>query len=246
MAETLSSAKGLPLSNTRGKRRRWVRLLVVILALPVIILLAAGFWPTPADFHGDEWTAGAGPGRGGLDRPFPAMMVRADSPITDDKTRLGRLLFFDPVLSGDNDISCATCHHPDLGFTDGRGQAMGKGAHGLGPGRTGGSVVRRGSPTIWNAAFNHKQFWDGRAKDLEDQAQNPIKSETEMAQNPEELVGELKAIPEYVRLFDSTFGGSGGSNISLDSMVKAIASFERTLTANNTPFDRYTKGDTSA
>ncbi|HEU4391879.1 MAG TPA: parallel beta-helix domain-containing protein, partial [Blastocatellia bacterium] len=220
--------------------------LIVIVAIPVLILLAAGLWPAPHDFHGDESTAGAGAGRGGLDRPFPAMIVRADSPVTDDKVKLGRLLFFDPVLSGDNDISCATCHHPDLGFTDGRGQAMGKGGHGLGPSRAGGSVVRRGSPTIWNAAYNRKQFWDGRATDLEDQAQNPIKSEIEMAQNPDELVRELKAIPEYVQLFDSTFGGSGGLNISMDSVVKAIAAFERTLTANYSPFDRYVKGGLEA
>jgi parallel beta-helix repeat protein len=247
MAETMSSAKELEISGTTIKRRRWVlRTVVLVLAIPVIVVLAAGLWPAPQDFRGDESTAGAGEGRGGLDRAFPSMIVRRDSPVTDDKVRLGKLLFFDPVLSGGNDISCATCHHPDLGFTDGRGQAMGKGGHGLGPARSGGSIVRRGSPTIWNAAFNRKQFWDGRATDLEDQAQNPIKSEIEMAQDPDELVRELKAIPEYVQAFDSTFGGSNGSNISLDSVVKAIAAFERTLTANNSPFDRYVKGDLEA
>ena len=247
MAETISSAKEIEIGGTTIRRkRRLLRSLIVIPAIPVIILLATGFWPAPRDFHGDESTAGAGTGRGGLDRPFPAMIVRPESPVTDDKVKLGRLLFFDPVLSGGNDISCATCHHPDLGFTDGRGQAMGKGGHGVGPARSGGSVVRRGSPTIWNAAYNRKQFWDGRATDLEDQAQNPIKSEIEMDQNPDELVRELKAIPEYVQLFDSTFGGSGGSSVSFDSVVKAIASFERTLTANNSPFDRYVKGDLEA
>src|SRR6185295_1211277 len=102
-----------------------------------------------------------------------------------------------------------TCHHPDLGLADGRGLAMGRGGKGVGPGRTGGTELRRGAPTVWNAAYSHRQFWDGRASDLEDQAQNPIQSKDEMNQDPAVLVKELAAIPEYVALFDRAFAGQG-------------------------------------
>jgi parallel beta-helix repeat protein len=178
------------------------------------------------------------------------MVVRADNATSDvknlERAELGRLLFFDPILSGANDISCATCHHPDLGFTDGRGLSMGKGGHGLGPGRAGGSVVRRGAPTLWNASYNHLQFWDGRAPDLEEQAKGPITSDIEMNENAETLVKELKAIPEYAKAFDAAFGGNDGSAVTMDNTVKAIAAFERKLTANNAPFDRYVSGDHNA
>jgi parallel beta-helix repeat protein len=175
------------------------------------------------------------------------MVARADNPVPadslDPRVQLGRLLFFDPVLSGDNTISCAVCHHPDLGFADAHGLSIGKGGRGVGAERAGGTTVKRGAPTLWNAAFNHKQFWDGRAEDLEEQARGPITSHEEMDEDPEKLIAELKAIPEYARQFDSVFGGSNGAGVTLDNLVKAIASFERTLTANNTPFDRYVSGD---
>src|SRR6185436_2735002 len=135
---------------------------------------------------------------------------------------------------------------PDLGFTDARALSMGKGGHGLGTERAGGSVVRRGAPTLWNAAFNHKQFWDGRADDLEDQAKGPITSDIEMNENPDTLVRELKDLPEYTRRFDAAFGGGNGSAVTLDNVLKAVASFERTLTANNSPFDRFVKGELNA
>src|SRR5262245_50280718 len=178
------------------------------------------------------------------------MIIHADNPVPadrkDPRIELGRLLFFDPILSGANDVSCATCHHPDLGFGDGRQLAMGKGGKGIGPDRAGGSVVKRGAPSLWNAAYNHLQFWDGRAPDLEEQARGPITSDIEMDENPENLVKELRAIPEYVRLFDGAFKGTDGSAVTVDNVLNAVASFERTLTANNSPFDRFAKGDLTA
>ena len=192
---------------------------------------------------------GVGPDRKGghqVRRAFPEMKLRANNQTTREKVELGRLLYFDPVLSGDNEQSCATCHHPDLGFSDGRNLSMGFGGKGLGPDRKGGHQVRRSAPTIWNAAFNHKQFWDGRANDLEDQARFPITSADEMNQNPDELVKELKAIPEYVQSFDKAFGGAGGSSVTMDNVTFAIAAFERTLVSNNSPFDRYAAGDAAA
>ncbi|NUO83614.1 right-handed parallel beta-helix repeat-containing protein [candidate division KSB1 bacterium] len=178
-----------------------------------------------------------------LKRPFPEMPKRADNPVTPEKIALGRWLYFEPLLSGDNDMSCAHCHHPDLGFSDNRGRAMGKGGTGIGPERKNGAVLRRGSPTIWNAAYNHRQFWDGRSRDLEDQARNPIQDQNEMAQDTTALVQELQAIPEYVRLFATAFGASNGATITFQKVTYAIAAFERTIVTSNSAFDRYANGE---
>jgi parallel beta-helix repeat protein len=238
------------LQSPARPRRLWLRALIVLLGLLIAAVLALGVWPVEADFVGDGGTAGVGTGGGGLVRQFPKMVLRADNPLPtgadDERVQLGRLLFFDPILSGANDISCATCHHPDLGFTDARALSMGKGGRGLGPQREGGAVIRRGAPTLWNAAYNHKQFWDGRADDLEDQAKGPITSDIEMNENPDVLVKELKDIPEYARRFDSAFAGHDGSAVSFDNVQKAVAAFERTLTANNSPFDRFVRGELDA
>lgn len=250
-----ASAKQMPLdrsgSPARTKPRRlWLRLILALFVVLIAGFVALGVWPLPNDFTGDEGTVGVATGGGGLKKEFPAMVIPADNSLTDAKNEervaLGRLLFFDPVLSGANDISCATCHHPDLGFSDGHGLSIGKGGHGVGPERTNGAVVKRGAPTLWNATFNHLQFWDGRAPDLEEQAKGPITSDVEMAENPDTLVGELKAIPEYAQKFDSAFGGANGSGINFDNVVKAVAAFERRLTANNAPFDRFVAGDHNA
>ncbi len=226
-----------------SKLKRLLLLLLVLLGLLCAAALSIGLYPFKADVPPGGATNGA-PGSGGLKRPFPAMVMRADNPTTDDKVELGRLLYFDPVLSGDNTQSCATCHHPDLGFSDARFTSMGKGGHGTGTERTGGTVLPRAAPTIWNAAFSFKQFWDGRADDLEDQAKFPITSEIEMNQNADELVKELKAIPAYVQQFDKAFNGRDGSALSFDNTVKAIAAFERTIVSNNSPFDHFAAGDT--
>lgn len=144
---------------------------------------------------------------------------------------LGRLLFFDPILSGEKDVACATCHHPDLSFADGRQFSVGAGGIGLGPSRVPSSsrisgvpidLEARNSPTILNAAFNAGesgrpshlglQFWDGRALGLEEQARIPITSRTEMAGDAypadvarDSVVARLRGIPEYVRLFRAAF-----------------------------------------
>ena len=123
---------------------------------------------------------------------------------------------------------------------------MGKGGKGIGRHRRGGTTIRRGSPTIWNSAYSHRQFWDGRASDLEDQAQNPIQHKDEMAQNPEELIGELRALPEYVQRFDHAFEGGNGSGLTFQNLTYAIAAFERTIISQNSRFDRYARDDQTA
>lgn len=181
-----------------------------------------------------------------LNRPFPEMVMRADNQLSDEKVELGRILFFDPVLSADNTSSCATCHHPDLGFSDNRSLSMGFGGKGIGPARRGGVTLPRNTPTVWNAAFNVRQFWDGRAADLEEQAEGPIKHADEMGQDPEELVQELMGIPAYVDSFERVFGESHASAISLETITYAIGAFERTIVTQDSKYDQYARGDRTA
>ncbi|MEM8485876.1 MAG: parallel beta-helix domain-containing protein [Bacteroidota bacterium] len=178
-----------------------------------------------------------------LDRPFPEMAIREDNALTPAKIELGRMLFFDPILSADNASSCATCHHPDLGFSDNRARSMGFGGQGIGPARTGGVLLPRNTPTIWNAAYNIRQFWDGRASDLEEQADGPIHHPDEMAQNQELLVEELAAIPAYVDLFEAAFGTP---ELTYDQVTYAIGAFERTVITSDSRYDQYARGDREA
>ena len=140
-----------------------------------------------------------------LNLPFPEMPGTAENPITPESATLGRMLFFDPILSGSNRMSCATCHHPDFGWADARPLSMGLGGEGLGPERTGGATLRRHAPTLWNTGFSHAQFWDGRAPTLEEQAAFPIMAPDEMNQDPSELLWELGAIPQYVARFEAGY-----------------------------------------
>ena len=181
-----------------------------------------------------------------LDIPFPNMPTRPDNPSTAERVELGRLLYFDPILSGDDTVSCAHCHHPDLGLSDNRGRSMGRGGSGLGPERDGGALLRRGSPTVWNSAFNHLQFWDGRAADLEEQAGKPIMDPNEMAEEPERLVSQLREIPEYVELFSQAFELKGPEAVTFKNVTYAVAAFERTLISDDSRFDRYARGDRQA
>lgn len=237
-----------PSLRSAGTRRPWRRLLQLAIALVGLLLggtLIAGLLPVPLDVPVEGASSGT-PGGGGLRSAFPAMNQPDSNPTTAERVALGRLLFFDPIVSGDNTQSCATCHHPDLGFSDGRARSMGHGGKGVGPDRTGGTTTKRHSPTLWNSAYSFRLFWDGRAADLEEQARSPITSEVEMNQKPEELVTELKSVREYVALFDQAFGGQGGSAVTFENVTRAIAAFERTLLSQNSAFDRYVAGDATA
>lgn len=212
-------------------RFRWLRLLLSGIAFVIIgILLLLAYLPVPEDavIPLEEQGGGARQGEGsttGLQLVWPEL-----APVDADQAELGRLLFYDPVLSANNDMSCATCHHPDLGFGD--GEQLSVGAHG---------DLRRNAPTLWNIAYATSLFPDGRAETLEEQLLVPLTSEDEMASVPEELVEELSEIPEYVELFAIYEDG-----ITIDTIVNSIASFERTLISNNSPFDRFAAGDFNA
>jgi len=156
-----------------------------------------------------------------------------DNTATPARIELGKHLFFDPRLSGANFISCATCHNPALGWSDGQPTAIGNGMQALG----------RASPTIINTAYQKFQFWDGRATTLEAQALGPIVDAGEMNQPLGELVTELEGIPGYVEMFNAAYPGDG---ISGSSIGKAIAAFERTIVSSESDFDRWLMGEEKA
>ena len=155
-----------------------------------------------------------------------------DNPATPKKVALGRQLFFDPRLSGDNTMSCATCHPPDKHFADGLAGAKGH----LG------KTLSRNTPSVLNVAFQTRFFWDGRAASLEEQALGPIQSPDEMHQDLAELERELAAIPGYVRQFQDVFG----AQVTRAGIAQALAAYERTLVTEPSPFDRFLLGDKAA
>ena len=192
----------------------------------------------------------------------------ADNPTTPEKVALGRLLFWDPILSGTKDVACASCHHPDFGYAENLDISIG--AHGVGLGaerrfdKSGTHpFVKRNSQTVLNTAFNGidaaggydpsraPMFWDVRAVSLETQALEPLKALEEMrgdaypeSEALDNVARRLQAIPEYRTRFTRAFGGTAPVNPT--NVGKALAAFERTLVATNSPFDRYMRGDQSA
>jgi len=163
-----------------------------------------------------------------------AAFIPEDNPMTDEKIALGKLLYFDPRLSKDGTVSCASCHIPFHGFTDPHRVSAGVGRQ----------LGTRNSPTVINRLFSVEQFWDGRAKDLEDQAHGPLVNPVEMAMpSPEQVAKRVAQVPGYAPLFRKAFGDE---KIDVDRITKAIAAYERTVVAGNSPFDRYMAGDKDA
>jgi cytochrome c peroxidase len=198
----------------------------------------------------------------------PTPKAPGDNPTTPAKVALGRLLFWDPLLSGPQDVACATCHHPKNGYAEDRDLALGVTGIGLGSSRRqapGSSIpiVKRNSPTVVNIAFSGSDesgrydpatapmFWDLRVKSLEKQALEPLKALEEMRGTtyPEDealasVVAKLQANAEYRSLFAGAFGSE--QPVNAENLGRAIAAFMRSLLANNSPFDRYMRGDRSA
>ncbi len=181
---------------------------------------------------------------------------------------LGRLLFWDPILSGNQDVACATCHHPDFGYADGRALPIGIEGLGLGPNRrdiSGNNIglVKRNSPTVINTAFNGMDedgdfdpalapmFWDNRMFSLEAQALGPIANFEEMRGHAfdeniavDSIIARLEANTQYQNLFNTAFGST--SSITSENIGLAIAAFERTIVATNSPFDQFQAGNQNA
>jgi cytochrome c peroxidase len=154
-------------------------------------------------------------------KPVP---IPKDNPQTAEKIALGKQLYFDKRLSKDNTVSCASCHAPEKGFSNGERFATG----------VGGAKGGRSAPSVINSAYYRQQFWDGRAASLA----NPI----EMALSIEDAVGRLNRIAGYKSQFQKVFG----TDANPDGIAKAIAAYERTVLSGNAPYDKYKAGDKSA
>lgn len=163
---------------------------------------------------------------------LPPVVFPADNPYNEAKRELGKILFFDPRLSSSNQISCASCHDPELGWGDGKRVSNG---HDRTPGK-------RNAKPIINSAYASLLFWDGRAESLEDQAKFPIEDEKEMNHDIKKAVKKIKKIKGYKPLFKEAFGDE---QITNDRIMKAIATFERTVVSKKSRFDKFIEGDST-
>lgn len=212
--------------------RKWF----VILLLTVAVTLSISFsketlraiysrppseWPKPFIDAGVQWTELG---------VIPASPVDLQNDSIKKVVELGKALFFDTRLSGSEKISCATCHKPELNWTDGLEKSLGHE----------GAVNKRNSPTIQNTWFYKRLFWDGRSGSLQDQAFAPINSSSEMHSDMPDVIRKLRRLNGYKELFRKAFGSE---EISPDNMAEAIATFERTIISNKTRFDKFLEGD---
>ena len=207
------------------------------------------------------------PADDGFEPPL-ALSPRAN-PITSEKVELGRLLYWDPILSGHNDVACATCHHPDFGYADGLPLSVGVGGRGLGTDRVrarGTDFAGRNAPTTLLTGLNGwvdpnrmpppeqaPMFWDLRERSLEAQALGPLLNAIEMrgdAYSEADTFGiiedRLTALPEYVELFAEAFDVPADEAVTIERVAQAIAAFERHLSRPSSAFDRFTAGERNA
>jgi cytochrome c peroxidase len=163
---------------------------------------------------------------------LPPLPPSPDNPLTAEKVELGKLLYFDKRVSKDGTLSCATCHDPQMAWAEHTPTSEGihhqKGA--------------RNAPSVINSAYAKSQFWDGRAKTLEEQAIGPAENPIEMGNKMENVVETLSQVPEYRERFQKVFG----TGVTKDGFAKAIAAFERTVLSGDSPYDRFQQGDQAA
>jgi cytochrome c peroxidase len=160
---------------------------------------------------------------------LPPLIWPANNPYTAEKVELGRYLYFDRRLSADSTVSCASCHDPNHGFTDGAASSTG----------IRGQKGNRSAPTIVNRAYSLAQFWDGRAGTLEDQAKGPMANPIEMGNSHDAIVASLGKLQGYHAMFAKAFGSE---EIDIDRIAMAIACFERTVLSGNAPYDKHKRG----
>lgn len=171
--------------------------------------------------------------------PFPEVAA-VDEAVAD----LGRLLFYDPILSSDGETACATCHSEIWGMSDGLPTSIGVGGGRLtGPGRAGGTALARNAPTLWNVTLRGRLFLDGREGSLEAQAAAPLLSPIELGRAPDEVVAALAQIPEYAARFGAAFPDEG---LDERTFRAALAAFQRTLVSDRSLYDAYAGGDRGA
>ncbi len=160
---------------------------------------------------------------------LPPITFPPDNPPTAETIALGRRLFYDPALSADGTVSCASCHDPARGFADNKAVSTGS------QNKTG----TRNSPTVLNSAYSRTLFWDGRVPNLEEQSEAPITNPNEMATSPDAVVQHLLASERYPEEFKKAWGTD---RVTFEMVKKSLATFERTLLAGNSPFDRFYYG----
>jgi cytochrome c peroxidase len=169
----------------------------------------------------------------GISRNLWRRRIPPGNPMTRAKVALGQALYFEKRLSTDGTVSCASCHDPANAFTD--HSALGTGVSN--------KVGTRNAPTILNAMFSEQLFWDGRVGSLEEQAKQPMSNPFEMGMGGDDaVVTRVSVVPEYQREFERVFRHEG---ITIETIVKAIAAYERTLLSANSPFDRFISGGTN-
>jgi cytochrome c peroxidase len=161
------------------------------------------------------------------------IMFPKSNPYTPEKAELGWLLYYDKRLSADGSVSCASCHDPKFGFTDGAPVSTGIRS------QKGG----RSAPTVINRAYSVEQFWDGRAATLEDQAKGPIANPIEMGHTHDAMAKTLNGLAGYRERFKKVFGTE---DFTIDHVAKAIATFERLVVSGNSPFDQFKAGNKDA
>ncbi|PJD97185.1 MAG: cytochrome-c peroxidase [Parachlamydia sp.] len=170
---------------------------------------------------------------------LPPIAWPKENPYSKDKAELGRLLYFDKRLSGDQTISCASCHNIQCAYSDCQALAIGINH----------TIGTRHSPTIINSAYSPHLFWDGRASSLEEQCKGPLGNKNEMSSTSDaheahlQCSERIKNIQGYQILFNKVFARD---EISINDIAQAIATFERTILSGNSPYDRYVAGDDSA
>ncbi|MFG0266965.1 MAG: cytochrome-c peroxidase [Rhodopirellula sp. JB055] len=181
-------------------------------------------WPAPKIDEGASWQ------ELGL---LPAMQHPSENPYSEPKAELGKLLFFDPRLSGSGQIACASCHDPDLAWADGRTTSFGHSRE----------LLRRNAPTVQNSGYFKHLFWDGRAGTLEEQVIHVLENPSEMHASEQDVVREFENLDGYRDRFAAAFGTE---DVTFKRIAQAIACYERTIVGGNSPFDRYLKGDEDA
>lgn len=191
------------------------------------VTACSGAWLGEAGRSGDPYRVAVPLG---LDLVAP---VPETNTLSAAKVELGRMLFFDPVISTDRTKSCASCHQPDRYFTDGRTVALGI------EDRAG----TRNVPSILNAAYGRSFLWDGRVEALEEQMLRPIAGDNELALDPDELIQRLQRREDYREAFQEAFGTE---EVSRDRTARALASYVRTLRSGDAPVDRFLHGDPEA
>lgn len=206
------------------------------LGLSVVACDAAEPAPEPYDGPPIPWAY----------EPFPELVEPLDNPSSPEKVELGRLLFYDPILSRDQATACATCHSEQWGMSDGLALSIGVDGEGpTGPGRTGPNLTSRNALTLWNVAFRRDLFWDGRTATLEAQALEPLEQQGELDLDPEQAAERIAAVPAYVALFEAAFPAEE-QPVTSANVARALAAFQRTLVSDLAPYDRYVGGDEGA